>query len=515
MSSTYTPSLTLTQIGNGEQSGTWGTTTNTNWQLIEDAVAGVASVSISGTSGATLSVANGTTDQSRKAVIVVTGATSGTNAIVAPLQPKVYLVSNQTTGGFNITIGASTGSVVTIPSGVTTLVYCDGTNFSSGITGFTGGNLSITGSITATGTITGATFATSGGVPQLAGGAANQIHYQTGANATSYVTAPPSTGSSTFLAYTPGTGFNWQTSSTTASNINGGSANTLVYQTGANTTSFITAPASPNQVLTWNGSQIIWQSGGAVSSVSASSPLASSGGTSPTISLSGVVPIANGGTGATSFAAAGLATTTALSSYLPLAGGTMTGAVTNTVGNFIVSYSGLTASLTNNGIQCSSTAGIGVAYYSSTMNILNSGGSFSLDTGGNIYISGSTAQKASGTTWTNPSDVRLKKNIVDYTDGLASLLQVNPKTWEYNGLGGTTDGEKGLGVIADEIESVLPETVTTYSAKLNKTDEETIDIKQFDATEITWLLVNAVKELSAKVDAQEAEITALKAKVGI
>ena len=50
MSSSYTPSLTLTQIGNGEQSGTWGTTTNTNWQLIEDAVAGVAQVSVSGTS---------------------------------------------------------------------------------------------------------------------------------------------------------------------------------------------------------------------------------------------------------------------------------------------------------------------------------------------------------------------------------------------------------------------------------------------------------------------------------
>ena len=190
MSSTYTPSLTLTQIGNGEQSGTWGTTTNTNWQLIEDSVAGVATVSVSGTTGATLSVANGATDQSRKAVIIVNGATSGTNAIVAPLQPKVYVVSNQTTGGFSITIGASTGSIVTIPNGVTTLVYCDGTNFSSGITGFTGGNLSISGNITATGTVTGATFATSGGVPQLGGGATGQIPYQTGANATGYTPTP-------------------------------------------------------------------------------------------------------------------------------------------------------------------------------------------------------------------------------------------------------------------------------------------------------------------------------------
>ena len=120
MSSTYTTSLTLTQIGNGEQSGTWGTTTNTNWQLIEDSVAGVAQVTVSGSTGATLSVANGTTDQSRNAVIVVTGSISTSVAIVAPLVKKVYIISNQTSGGFAITIGATTGSTVSIATGLTT-----------------------------------------------------------------------------------------------------------------------------------------------------------------------------------------------------------------------------------------------------------------------------------------------------------------------------------------------------------------------------------------------------------
>lgn len=292
MASTYTPSLTLTQIGNGEQSGTWGTTTNTNWQLIEDAVAGVAQVSVSGTSGATLSVANGTTDQARKAVIVVTGSTSGTNAIVAPLEPKVYVISNQTTGGFNITIGASSGSVVTIPNGVTTLVYCDGTNFYSGITGFTGGNLSISGNITATGTITGATFATSGGVPQFAGGAANQIPYQTGANATSYITAP-ATDTTRYLSYIPGTGFSWQTSSTTASSLSGGTTNSLVYQSSPGVTQFFAKPGtSDTYYLTYNGvsNQFVWSLGGAVTSVTASAPLAATGGTAPNISMAAASP---------------------------------------------------------------------------------------------------------------------------------------------------------------------------------------------------------------------------------
>ena len=119
---------------------------------------------------------------------------------------------------------------------------------------------------------------------------------------------------------------------------------------------------------------------------------------------------------------------------------------------------------------------------------------FQADSAGNFYIAGATGQKASGTTWSNPSDVRLKDNIQLFTKGLTELLQVSVKTWEYNGKGGTTSGRKGLGVIADEAMLVLPDTVDTYRAKLNAEDEQETNIKRFDATEITWLLVNAVKE---------------------
>jgi hypothetical protein len=135
-----------------------------------------------------------------------------------------------------------------------------------------------------------------------------------------------------------------------------------------------------------------------------------------------------------------------------------------------------------------------------------------LTSGGNLTISGATATKASGTTWSNPSDVRLKENISSFTKGLAELQQVNVKTWDYNGKAGTTAGTKGLGVIADEIMQVLPNTVDTYKAKLNANDEVETDIKRFDATEITWLLVNSVKELKATVDAQAARIAALESK---
>ena len=132
-----------------------------------------------------------------------------------------------------------------------------------------------------------------------------------------------------------------------------------------------------------------------------------------------------------------------------------------------------------------------------------------VNSSGNLTISGSTAQKASGTTWSNPSDQRLKDNITDYNKGLTELLQVRVRTWEYNGKGGTTQGTKGLGVIADEISQILPETVDTYEAKLNLDDDLTTNIKRFNATEITWLLVNSVKELKALNDTLTARIVAL------
>jgi len=129
-------------------------------------------------------------------------------------------------------------------------------------------------------------------------------------------------------------------------------------------------------------------------------------------------------------------------------------------------------------------------------------------TGGNLTISGATATKASGTTWANPSDTRLKDNQELYTKGLDDLLQIVVKTWEFNGKGGSTKGAKGLGVIADEIERVLPESVDTYSAKLNDEDETETAIKRFDASEVIWLLVNSVKELSAELNELKQKVNA-------
>lgn len=165
MASSYTTSLKIQQIGNGEQSGIWGSTTNTNWNLIEQAVAGVAQITMAN-SNYTLSSLNGVSDEARCMVIVASGTNSAVWQIVAPLVKKFYIVNNSTSGGYAITIGGATGSIVSIPPNTVGQVYCDGTNFYSAQTG-SAGNFYVNGTLTAggiadTGSLTTATLSVSG-----------------------------------------------------------------------------------------------------------------------------------------------------------------------------------------------------------------------------------------------------------------------------------------------------------------------------------------------------------------
>jgi len=150
MSSTYSTSLKLELIGNGDQSGTWGTTTNNNLgTLLEQAITGVQSITMSN-ADYTLSNYNGTSDEARNAVLVVGGTNSAIRKIIAPQgQNKLYTIVNNTSGGYAITIGAPTGTLATIPSGVVLTVYTDGSNFYSAMTG-TAGSFNVNGTLTAT-----------------------------------------------------------------------------------------------------------------------------------------------------------------------------------------------------------------------------------------------------------------------------------------------------------------------------------------------------------------------------
>ena len=97
MASTYSPSLKLELIGNGEQAGTWGTTTNLNLgTLLEQAITGVLPLTLTG--DVTLTDYNGLSDQARNAVLIFNGLLGAPCNVIAPPSQKVYIVRNRSNG---------------------------------------------------------------------------------------------------------------------------------------------------------------------------------------------------------------------------------------------------------------------------------------------------------------------------------------------------------------------------------------------------------------------------------
>ena len=127
MTTTYSSLLRIELIGTGDQPGTWGDTTNTNLgTLIEQAIAGTATFSV--TAGdVTLSALNGSSDQSRCAVLLITGSAGVSRNVIAPASSKLYLVSN--TADAAIVLKTSTSAGLTISTGATQFAYYNGTDF--------------------------------------------------------------------------------------------------------------------------------------------------------------------------------------------------------------------------------------------------------------------------------------------------------------------------------------------------------------------------------------------------
>jgi hypothetical protein len=172
MASTYSPSLRLELIGDGDQSGIWGQTTNNNLgALLEQAISGVMTITMAD-ANYTMSNYNGVVDEARNQVLVLAGALTATRNLITPLVEKTYLVKNSTTGGQSVQIIGSSGLGVTIPNGITTYVYCDGTNFYNALSGSVGnftvnGNLAVTGTTSLTGALSASTATFSGAISSV------------------------------------------------------------------------------------------------------------------------------------------------------------------------------------------------------------------------------------------------------------------------------------------------------------------------------------------------------------
>jgi len=133
MTTAYTPILKLALPVTGELNGTWGDTVNQNiTSMVEQAIAGLATVNTWVAASSTLTTADGTTSQSRCAILECSGAPGAAATVICPAASKIYIIKNSVSGGYAVTLKTSAGTGISVPNGGTALLYCDGTNVVSG-----------------------------------------------------------------------------------------------------------------------------------------------------------------------------------------------------------------------------------------------------------------------------------------------------------------------------------------------------------------------------------------------
>jgi len=317
MASTYSTNLGIELIANGEQSGTWGTTTNTNLgTLIEEAISGYTTQAMSDGGDTTISIPNGASGTARNMYLRLTGTLTAARNLVVPSNKKLYFIHNDTSGGFAVTVKVSGQTGVSVPNGAKMVLVSNGTDIVEAVTHF---NTFTAGSLNAT--PVGNTTASSGAFTTLSASGA-----VSGTGFTNYFASPPAIGSTAPAAVTA--------TALTAQRVivNGTTVpSNGIYQPAANelgvatsTTNRLTVKTGLVMAGATGGSSgdmgagtinatgvfingvAVGTGSGSVSNVTVGTPLAvTNGSTTPNITL-GTVPAGQGGTGRTSLTSGNL-----------------------------------------------------------------------------------------------------------------------------------------------------------------------------------------------------------------
>ena len=157
---TYVNDLRLKEISTGDESGTWGTSTNTNLELIAEAFGRGTKDCFSSDADATETIADGSSDEVRKLYLKITSSATLTATRTLTLAPntvsKVWIIENATTGSQAINISQGSGANVQIPNGKVKVVATDGAGSGAAVYDlFTdlnvAGNFEVSGDLTVTG----------------------------------------------------------------------------------------------------------------------------------------------------------------------------------------------------------------------------------------------------------------------------------------------------------------------------------------------------------------------------
>jgi len=376
MASTYS-NLKIELIGTGDQSGTWGTTTNTNLgTAIEEAITGSADVPFS-SADVTLTLTNTNTSQSaRNLRLNLTGTSGGARNLIVPAIEKQYIVNNGLADA--VTVKNTTGSGIAVPAGKSTILFNNGTDVTEVVTYTTGAIYPGAGIANSTGTAWGTSYTTTGSGTVVA-----------------LATSPTLT---TPILGTPQSG--------TLTNCTGLPISTGVSGLGTGIATFLTTPSSANLAAavtneTGSGSLVFATSPTLVTPIlgtPTSGTLSNCTGLSLTTGVTGTLPVANGGTGVTSSTGTGSVVLSASPTFTgtpaaptPLTADNSTTIATTAyvvnkiaaVASGVTTFSGGTTGLTP------STATSGAITLDGTLAVANGGtGSTSLNGAGIMTLSG-------------------------------------------------------------------------------------------------------------------------------
>lgn len=286
--------------------------------------------------------------------------------------------------------------------------------------------------------------------------------------------------------------------------------------------------SNSGRYLTTNGVSVSWGTvtpgTGTVSSVALQSNLSgisvtgSPVTTSGTLILSGTLAVASGGTGQASLStgavlvgngtsavslisagASGQVLTSNGSSWsssaLPTASSTVSGVVSTGTQNFAGTKIFDTGLISANGYNFTSNSSL---YWTGAEAQIRIAGNMRLFVGAtSAGFDLSDVQKVGGGSFNSYSDSRYKQDISVYTRGLAEIKQVEPKNYRYTAefMKSDSPSQAFVGVIAQELEG-------TAFANCVRTDAN--GFKIVDTSELTYALINAVKELSSRIEQLEA-----------
>ena len=434
MPASYTTSLKLTLPADGDTN--WGTVVNNGiTNLVDASVAGTTTVAFTTSADYTLTTSNGATDEARKMFLNFTGTPGAAANVICPAVSKLYFVSNNTTGGFAITVKTAAGTGIAVASGINVALYCNGTNVIYAVT------------------------------PTVAAGSTTQVQYNNaGALAGSANLAFDGT-SLTINGIKAGRGLNAVATNTAVG------ASALASSTGSAGTS--TAFGSSSLAASTSGS-------GNTAIGASTLPLVTTAFNNTAIG-SGALSILT--TGVNNTAVGGAST---LASNLTNPGNTAVGAYALSVctgtENTAIGYFAGTALTTGTNNTC-----VGGSALTSTATVNNE------ITLGNSSI---TALRCQVTSITSLSDARDKTNIQPLIPGLNFINRLKPVSFDWNMRDGGKVGVADTGFIAQDLQSCqsltrefIPGLV--YAENPNKLEAA--------YGKLIPVLVKAIQELTARV----------------